>query len=323
MAPRIAYIGNHTPPRGTETGYAEAFERAGCEVVRYHQDAAYATGPWPWCTYVLREPRPDLVLYTRTHNRTALPTEWTYVWRKLEAEGIRTASLHLDVFVGVRRFGMDGWGDPLFTTGYVFTPDPLLAVQIASEHTAHYWLPPAADIRPGDPAGEQIAGLDGKVVFVGSRYGTPQVHPEYPMRAQLLDWLTATYGLDFYWYGPQSPLGGFRGKPLWDVYASDCVIVGDSCFAGARPYYWSDRIPETLGHGGLLLHPEVEGLADAYPLLPLYRAGDFTQLAAQIETLRNSLPARTLRKRQRADVRRDHTLDNRARTILDTLELTP
>jgi hypothetical protein len=43
------------------------------------------------------------------------------------------------------------------------------------------------------------------------------------------------------------------------------VVVGDSCLvpgADGKPMtrYTSDRVPETLGRGGLLIHPEVDGV---------------------------------------------------------------
>ena len=77
--------------------------------------------------------------------------------------------------------------------------------------------------------------------------------------------------------------GGIRGQDLADLYASVKVLVGDSCLAGNAERYWSDRIPETLGRGGYLIHPEVEGLEQAYPTLPMYRLGDWDQLAEQID----------------------------------------
>ena len=340
----IAYIGNFKPDRSTENAYRYAFEKLGCEVIPLQQERVSEIGvDASWREF---DPRPegsplDLVLYTRTHNHTALTDDlWTFMWRNLEHfGGVQTASVHLDVFVGapdmnnqnheyvghkmMHRDGMRNWRDPLFTTGHVFTPDPLLANYITTDATVHHWLPPAADVRAGDPPGEPIEGLAGKVVFVGSRYGTASSHPEYPERVELLDWLEETYAADFYWYGPGSPRGTLRGKQLWDVYASDCVIVGDSCFAQSwegRPYYWSDRVPETLAHGGYLIHPVVAGLAENFPRLEQWYTGSDV-LDERIGLMRDALPARQWRGEAQALARRDHTYVNRAREILDTLGL--
>lgn len=317
MSPTIFYIGNFTPPRSTENAYRYGFERAGIRVIPIQQEAAREIGPGHLYGYQAG----DVLLYTRTHNRTHLGTDWTDYWRQLEEEGVQTATVHLDVFVGVTRRGMGPeWDDPMFTTGTVFTPDPALGAYIEDDHTRHVWLPPAADVRAGDPKGEPIDGLAGKVVFVGSVYGTPQIHPEYPFRTELLRWLESTYGLDFYRYGGGSPFGAPRGKPLWDIYASDCIIVGDSCFAGERPYYWSDRIPETLAHGGLLTHKAVEGLSLDYPGLATWE--DFGDLAGQIGAWRRDRHYYGLaREHNAAEVRRRHTYVHRAAAILMELDV--
>lgn len=318
---KIAYIGNFGPSRSTENAYRYGFEQHGIPVAQIPQQLAQAHGPAGFTGLEAG----DVVLYTRTHNGTALGPEWTRAWRNYEAEGIRTASVHLDVFVGVSRHGMipDRWDDPLFTTGTVFTPDPALAEKVNTDVTEHVWLPPAADIRAGDQAGFPIHGLTDKIVFVGSRYGTHDVHPEYPFRTQLLDWLEGTYGLDFYRYGGGSPFGTQRGKPLWDIYTSGAVIIGDSCFAGERPYYWSDRIPETLAHGGLLLHPDVDGLDLSHPYVWLWEKGDGWQdrLAGEIARARNLYRETRDRIREAAiaHTRDGHTYVDRAAAILTEL----
>ncbi len=52
---------------------------------------------------------------------------------------------------------------------------------------------------------------------------------------------------------------GVRGHDLNNCYASCKVVVGD-CFGAGTPNYWSDRVPETCGRYGLLIHPAVDGL---------------------------------------------------------------
>ena len=80
-----------------------------------------------------------------------------------------------------------------------------------------------------------------------------------------------------------------RGAALRDLYASVDVVIGDSCFGGSPKgaYYWSDRIPETLGRGGYLLHPDVVGLSDHYPV-PMgpvtWEAGDWDHLGSLVES---------------------------------------
>lgn len=313
---RIGYIGNFGPARSTENALRYGLMRCGAEVVPIQQERPIFDASWAEF---------DALLYTRTHNRTALGPEWIPRWRQLEAAGVRTAAVHLDVFVGLRRYGIaaDFSNEPMFAMEHCFSPDPALASRIAAEH---HWLPPAADIRAGDP---DPAGLDlapGRVVFVGSRYGTGQLHPEYPFRIELLRWLEDRFAERFLWFGGDSPNGAPRGEQLWRIYESDALIIGDSCFAGSRPHYWSDRVPETLGHGGLLLHPWIEGIEEAFPDRPLWwwPAGDLDALADRIESWRQPSMAdyrETARRLARKQTRARHTYVHRAREILATLGL--
>ena len=87
------------------------------------------------------------------------------------------------------------------------------------------------------------------MIFVGAK----DYHAEYPFRRQLVEFLGETYGERF------KHVTGVRGHELNNVYASAKVVVGDCIFAGT-PFYWSDRLPETVGRYGFLLHPQVEGL---------------------------------------------------------------
>lgn len=318
---RVAYIGNFGPERSTENAVAYGLEQHGVDVERIPQERASATRPNAFARQLLRNP-PDLVLYTRSHNRTALPADWTRIWRLLEDRGVRTASVHLDVFVGVRRDGIrrDSYRtEPLFTTQTVLTPDPELAAQIETSSTRHVWLPPAADVRHDDAAAVPSPTLAGQVVFVGSRYGVPGLHPEYPFRAQLLDALEQRYGERFVWIGNGSPIGTCRGPSLWSVYASDCVIVGDSCFAGDRPLYWSDRVPETLARGGLLIHPDVPGIRSYHAERILtYLPKSIPDLFSMIDECLASMGQLVFhREKARQQVLAFDTYVHRARRILD------
>jgi hypothetical protein len=51
---------------------------------------------------------------------------------------------------------------------------------------------------------------------------------------------------------------------LTTLYSADTIVVGDSMFSDEEEAdygelrYWSDRLPETIGRGGLLMHPIVD-----------------------------------------------------------------
>lgn len=278
----IIQIGNQTAPHATEAAYRDGYEAVGCTVIGVDQAEAFERGARWFRDQCLWNWHPDLVVYSRTHNNTALGAEWTDAWREMEICEINTASVHLDVFWGIpEREAWIGDGDALFTTGLVLTADGGSDEKWEAAGVNHRWLPPGADARFIPEHVEPVAELAGKIVFVGSSRG---YHPAYPMRDLLIQHARETWPDRFVEYGNGTPNGQIRGEDLARVYASDCICLGDSCFAGARANYWSDRIPETLARGGFLMHPWLPGLRSMYDgtVLATYKAGDFEDLDAQI-----------------------------------------
>ena len=115
-----------------------------------------------------------------------------------------------------------------------------------------------------------------------------------------------------------------RGQHLQDLYASVDVVVGDSCFAGTGlENYWSDRIPETLGRGGFLLHPNVPGLEKHFKdgeHLCTWEAFDWEGLGTLIETALSSPEDRAdITTTARYHVREHHTYERRVEQIVDAL----
>mgnify|MGYP007100054406 CR=1 FL=1 len=88
------------------------------------------------------------------------------------------------------------------------------------------------------------------IVFVGGDV--------FKNRGWLLDGLKSEYGDRFQWIGQGQPV---RGLELNELYASTKIVVGDS---QPTPKYWSNRVYETLGRGGFLLHPRVEGMEEFF-----------------------------------------------------------
>ncbi len=326
---RVAYIGGNcgegSAPWATENAYIDAFRSLGHEVTPVKQGEAKA-----YVGDVLVES--DLVCYTRTHNHEALGAPWTDIWRFLEANGTVTASIHLDVFRGLpeREAWVEG-GDPLFTTGTVFTADGSAPEWWEARNVNHVWLPPAFDDRHLDVTDSAFADArpkpieaDGKIVFVGSE----GYHAAYSFRPRLIQHLRNTYNDRFLFVGDGGAWGKMRMGPLADLYASDAIFVGDHCFATeGRPRYWSDRLPETLGRGGFLVYPDTPGLEDEGfdydQCLLTYRPGDLDDLDAQIEraSLMTAEKRGWIRRWGHGTVLARHTYTHRARTVLDTLGL--
>ena len=144
------------------------------------------------------------------------------------------------------------------------------------------------------------------------------------MRDELIRYARSKWLDRFVEYGGGTPNGTVRGENLARIYASDCICLGDSCFAGQRPNYWSDRVPETLGRGGFLLHPWVDGIRKMYDgtVLATYEAGNFDDLDAQVGAfLANRGEMEGNKERGRALVMRRDTYCERARQILETVEV--
>lgn len=312
----LAYIGNHEPAFSTESFVARGFEENGWTVERIQQSDADAS--------MDRIGTAELVLYTRSHNQSALGPHWTSLWRGLEAHGAVTASLHLDRFWDLERehliTGPDT--DPLFTTQWVWTAD-------GGEHPwekygiNHRWLIPAADrLELTTMPGRDRPRMRHDVAFTGS---CDTYHAAYPQRRELIEFLRARYGPRFAHYGHGGGQQVVRQQQLNDLYASAKVIVGDSCFANGRPdgvtndHYWSDRIPEVMGRGGVLIHAHVPGLIATMGTTGyiVHDPGNWNDLGDLIdEFVADVEHAAWVRERARDAVLAKHTWTHRVRELL-------
>ena len=166
----------------------------------------------------------------------------------------------------------------------------------------HVWSPPAVSAQEAHP-GEPRDVYRSKLGFVGSWRG---YHREWPQRQQLIKWAQRTYGSRFRpWPAAGNP--AIRGKDLRDLYASIDVVLGDSCLVGSPSRYWSDRIPETLGRGGFLIHPYVDGLEEHFPPTTLVtaRLGEWRSWKAVVDYYLHNDDDR----RRMAEAGRQHVLD--------------
>lgn len=262
MGYRIAYRGSWRWPWTTETHIALSLESLGHEVVRLQEDRT----SWAEC------------------ERVALGCQvflWQRTWQldnpgghkalaNLRSAGIPSVSYHLDRYVGLDREAQLP-DDPFWRTSLCVTADGGHEKEFVDLGVNHLWLPPAVydgECRIGQP---NPAKYPHKVVFVGSH---PYPHTEWrPYRTELIERLEARYGDRFaVWPRKGQPI---RGKDLSDLYRSATVVVGDSCLVpnpdgSPCTHYTSDRIPETIGRGGFLVHPWVEGVTDG----TLYRDGE-------------------------------------------------
>jgi hypothetical protein len=317
---RVAYIGNvgeQSAPHSTENHVARALESLGITVTRLHEQR------FTWDPRVIPR-QTDWVIWTHTHGFAARPTHrrQAHFLEAMRRRGTPVVSYHLDRWWDLGRQHQIT-EEPYFRTDLVCTADGGNAERWAAAGVQHVWFPPAVSLpecEPGTPRDEYRSD----VAFVGSWQGG--YHPEHSHRAGLIDWLRDTYG-DRLALWPRPGEHAVRGEQLRDLYASVKVLVGDSCFSGdpRGAYYCSDRIPETLGRGGLLVHPDTPGVTDGTLYtsgehLLTWPAGDGAALANVIDAaLSDDELRREVSDAGKAHVLANHTYERRMTQLLEVM----
>lgn len=295
---RVAYVGNFRPVHSTENHVRQALEANGHTVLPFQEDD---TATWER----LRLTMPgdfDLLLWTRTWH---LPeADQAGVLNRFRELGVPSVGFHLDRWWGLDREHQVA-DEPFFRCDLMVTADGGHDDQWVAAGVDHVWMPPAV-LRSEAVLGTPRPRFRSEVVFVGSWAG---YHPQWQHRRDLIGWLGRTYGRRFAVW-PRSGRS-VRGSDLADLYGSVKVAVGDSCMlpdldGTPSTHYWSDRIPETLGRGALLLHPETGGLEEAFgDGLKRWDLGRWDQLKVLIDRYLDDEPARAAQ----ADLGRQVVLD--------------
>jgi len=303
---RIAVLGNFRPEHSTENDLAWTLTDMGHRVIKFQEDEDSTEDILTGASTC------NLFLYIHTHGWVT-PGRMTVdeLITRLSAEAIPTASFHLDRYWGLNALDRreDRIGEhPFWRTDRVFTADGGNQQRFADRGVAHSWLAPGV-VRRDCYRGVSREDLEIDVGFVGAE----GYHSEYQFRGQLIEFLRAAYGSRFRIFT------GYRGRDLNDLYASIRVVVGDSCFGGSD-YYWSDRVPETLGRGGFLLHPTCRGLQ--IPGLVTFTPGDLHELQDLIDYyLAHDSEREHLRCAAHHWVCEHETYNNRMTTLLRTVGL--
>ena len=274
---RVVYVGNFGPEHSTENHVARALTNNGHDVVTMQESGL----DWASVAYfAAADAAADLFMWTRTAGFD--PADLTTQHETIEAlrrHGIPTVGYHLDRWWGLNR-EPDIHRSPFFRVDLLVTADGGHDQEWAEAGVNHLWMPPAIS-RDEAVRGTFNPAYACDVGFVGNLIGYG--HPEWaPYRQSLFNHLNRRYRGRFRVF-PGQGKPAIRGKALQDLYASVRVVVGDSCLAGGVERYWSDRVPETLGRGGNLIHPWVEGIGDAHPYLAKWELGDWAGLSEEIE----------------------------------------
>lgn len=269
---KVHYLGNFAVPYSTESHIALSLEALGHEVVRHQENEI----DWPHADLIAKRVEGDFVLWTHTHG---FADESTHDYQDMLLDGLRersipTVAYHLDRWWGLER--EEQVSEPYFSCDLVCTADGGHQKEWESIGVNHLWVPPAV-VHTEVGSGTRHKRFEREVGFVGTwlNYGHRGV---WPWRFEMVSHLRRTRGTKFRSW----PRGSrqVRGQELNDLYASVKVIVGDSCLANGATHYWSDRVPETLGRGGFLLHPTVEGMDEFFPIGRYVKVPGFSHVAA-------------------------------------------
>lgn len=312
MTMRIAVVGDLNPGRTADMlaqGFADAYPDA--QIDGYPESLART-----WTDLADPDHLTDIDLIVWSRSRLlSRRFDQNAMFAAAEQTGTRTVSFHLDRFWGLAR-SAEVTTDPFFQADIVVTTDG------GSDHlwqragVEHRWLPPATAASDTRYVGRRVERVVGKAVFVGS--WEAYAHPEWKYRGALIRRLKRRFGPRLLTFpGPDGRR--VTGQELADILSSAAVVIGDSALAGTGRY-WSDRVPITLGHGGVLVHPEVEGMGDYFtpgvhylgaPVEDIDAFGDVVAsvLAGEIDTA-------PIRAAGRAAVIEGHTYTVRARQIV-------
>lgn len=230
---------------------------------------------------VLREAKDaDLFLWLRTH-RNDPRGDASAMLRRIEDAGVPTVGMHMDLYWTLpQREGLvDQETNPWWSCQRVYTADGGHQSEFAERGVNHFWMPPAmGDKHFGLATLPARCRFKKRYVFVGSN--SRGIHGEH--RTELLDWCRRQYHAAFAHYGVHNKV---VGQELSWAYSVAHTVFGDSAPAD---YYWSDRIPTTMGRGGILAYPRTPGLAEqGYDdtNMVLYDRFEFEELGARIRSL--------------------------------------
>lgn len=253
---KISFIGKFGRLHDEEY-IARSFESLGHEVQRLPEKLLLVQ-----FTTFISEFKPDFVLFTKL-----AIAEPAILLKELKELGIKTVSWNFDLYwdysreIRIPRV----WGfkaDKVFTTDNGHN-DKWKSIGVDHQCVRQGIYKPECYIENKIPKG---------IAFIGSE------NPLYPERQIMMKMLKETYP-NFKWYG-RKDTNEIRGVALNGLFSRTQIIVGDSVYS---PHYWSNRIVETLGRGGFLIHQDVPGLKEEYPYLVTYERGNLNDLKQKID----------------------------------------
>lgn len=308
---KIVMFGNFSVSYCSEVHHAISLEALGHHVVRLQETTVSSD------EVLAQALQSKMLIWIHSHGFHVKGRPMSEVLEILKAHGIPTVAYHLDLYMGLQRW-TEYENSDYFKVQHFFTVDKLMADWLNKNTQTKGYYMPAGVLH--EEAYELRLPKEYDVIFVGSR----GYHPEWKYRPQLIDWLKNTYGERFHHFGNDGE-GVIRGVELNRVYGKSKVVVGDTlCPNFNYPYYFSDRLFETIGRGGFVIFPYIYGIEDMFNLhreLVTYKYGDFENLKKTIDYfIENNEAREQVRQLGFERVRSDHTYLNRWESIIKTLK---
>lgn len=308
---KIILLGNYRFNWTLESQIANTLEDLSHKVFRVQEARNIWVNHLSW-------PRCDMFLWIRNSLLDPANRHHERGLQHFKTHKIPTVGIHLDKYFDLDREHLLTT-DPFFTSlDYLFTADGGNDDRFRSLNINHYWFQPAI-YKPDCFIGKFDPQYESDIAFVGNWHSYP--HKKWTHRSELITFLTETYGPRFH---PFPPVGEqIRSPQLNNLYASCKVVVGDSCMVGGNGYYFSDRLPITLGMGAYFLHPWSAGIAryfQPWNHFDMWRMGNWSELEKLINHALEDEPYR--KKVGQAGhelVRTFHTYHNRMAEVIETV----
>ncbi len=275
---KIVFLGNFNVPYSSENHHKRSLEALGHEVIALQEGQVRSE--------VIQRTAlgADMFVWVHTHGWYTKGTIPMYrILNMLKIREIPTVTYHLDLWMGLER-QKDLRRDHIYQyIEHFFTVDKKMADWFNSNTKVKGHYLPAGMFGEEAYISDVPSRKSNDVVFVGSK----NYHPEWQYRPQLINWLEETYGDKFTRANGDTETGVMRGDELNRFYAGSKVAVGDSlCINFDYPYYWSDRVYETMGRGGFIIHPYIKGMEEQFEdgkHIVFYKFGDFDDLKQKID----------------------------------------
>lgn len=254
---KIVYFGKFVAPYSTENYVTYALRELGVDVVQVEATALGTHYNVSALTRILEREAPNILLMSKPET-----TDAVHLLQWCKDNGIATVTWVWDLYWGYR--------SPI---PHHFASDLLLTTDGGHDKEWAKWGANHKVLRQGIHEPEYYSrpakGAAYDVAFIGGEIG-------HPSRMELLRYLRRNYT------GRFVHAQDIRGHALNNLLAVTRIVVGDSY---PSPYYWSNRIYEITGRGGMILHPHTYGLEAEYEAgkdyVP-YERGDFAALDERI-----------------------------------------